>query len=386
MPWKNESKVAQKRRLVLAMIRAEATVVELCQSAGVSRQTAYKYRKRYDQCGRSGLAERKRGRPLDGGYARLRGRLLALRRRRPSWGARKLLYQLGRLCPKVAVPCARLVQRWLQAAGLARRTRRLRAGAGLGQRMAAARRSNAIWTADFKGWFRTRSGCKVQPLTVRDHYSKFVLCVEPLHRLDEATLRRVFARLFRRYGRPKAILTDRGAPFCGTGPYGLTKLSVWWHRLGLQVLFVDRKRGLHNNAHEQMHLVLKQEVKVMSSLAEQRRELERWRHDYNTARLHEAIGRPPAELYRARPAPLPRPRTPRYPAHWPVRLVKAKGELVFRGQRYGIGRAFAGMRLGLQPLAADCFNVFLDSLSLGRIQLRPRNAQSGKGREQSPLP
>jgi putative transposase len=384
MPWKEDTKLGQRHRLVLAMIRAEAPVAELCREAGVSRQTAYKYRKRYDQHGRAGLADQKRGRLSDSGYAKVRSRLLALRRQRPSWGARKLLHQLHRVQPRWALPCERLVQRWLHAAGLAHRRRRQRAGGGVGTQMPPAPHSNALWTGDFKGWFRTRSGRKVHPLTVRDHYSKCLLCVEPMRRLNEASLRRIFARLFRRHGRPKAILTDRGAPFCGTGPHGLTKLSLWWHRLGIQVLFVDRKRGLHNNAHEQMHRVLKAEVKVMDSLRQQQRELERWRRDYNTVRLHEVIGRSPAELYQSQPGPLPRLHTPRYPAHWPVHAVKGKGEIVFRRHRYGIGRTFAGLRVGLQPIGPATFHVYFDSLSLGLIKLQNTSSSSGKGGSKAP--
>lgn len=372
MPWRIDSVYMQRVRLVRAMLRGRHSVSALCRAAGVSRQTAYKYLRRFTRFGRAGLREQPRGNHRGCRYRALRRELLALRRRRPSWGARKLLYWLRRRRGRRTLPCERSVQSWLQQAGVARRDRPKRAGAGLVPQPIRPTASNALWTVDLKGWFRTLDGHKVEPLTVRDGHTKFLLCVEPVSAPSEAVVRRIFQRLFCRYGCPQVILTDRGAPFCGTGPHGLTRLSVWWQRLGIQVQFVNRRLRVDNNAHEQMHQVLQREVadRPARTWREQRCELERWRCDYNTRRPHEALGmRPPACVYRPRPAPLPRLHRARYPIGWTVRIVKAKGDISLDAHRHGIGRAFAGLPIGLQPLHADRWAVYFGRLKLGELHL-----------------
>jgi transposase InsO family protein len=301
--------------------------------------------------------------------------LLRLRRTHPSWGARKLRWLLRqRFGPGVRLPGERTLQRWIAQAGLQRcaAAARRRAQPSTKVRATAARRSNAVWTIDLKGWFRAEDDSKVEPLTVRDLWSRFVLHTLPLGPRDERSVRLICVRLFRRHGRPHVIRCDRGAPFFGDGPHGFTRLSLWWWRLGIRVEFV-RRGAIHNNEHEQMHGVLKQEIVVARTRREQAYYLEGWRRRYNHSRPHDALNqRTPASLYRSSPQPLPRLRPPRYPQGWLVRRVPRNGEVTLPGWRGTIGRAFGGLCVGFAPVGAHRYRVYFDQLFLGQLDLQGR--------------
>jgi hypothetical protein len=230
-----------------------------------------------------------------------------------------------------------------------------------------ARIPNDVWTLDFKGWFRTGNGCRVDPLTVRDLRSRFLLDIRLLPNQSDTAARRALLRLFRRYGLPKA----NGPPFGGCGPRGLSRLSVWWRRLSIRVEFGRPAHPEDNAAHEQMHQVYQTEVAedpALQPLAQQRRS-DRWRRDYNHLRPHEALKlRTPAQFYRISRRPLPK-RLPAwtYPAAWRRRRVSPDGRLYWQGRQRFIGRAFGGEILGLRPVAHDRWKVYLGSDLLGLL-------------------
>ena len=378
MPWKNQSADQQRERLALEILRGRVGIATLSGRFGVSRQTAYKWLRRYKRWGKSGLVLRQVGRPRGSSAAKVEWlqRVLAVRRRRPSWGAGKLRWLLSTLYPKEAVPATRTLHRWLVAAGRVRpRRRRLRAGHGLSHLVRAVA-SNDVWTVDFKGDFRTADGRRILPLTVRDLASRYVLAVQPVRQASAARLRRIFARLFRRHGLPRAIRIDRGTPFCGSGPYGLTALSLWWTRLGIEVQVVDRRNGLDNNAHEQMHRVLKAEATspVSRTYSAQVRRLQRWRHNYNHRRPNDALaGKVPAAIYEPSRRQLPRLLIPQYQANWITRRVRPHGWVKLAGSHRHIGRAFTGLVVGFVPKGSS-YLVYFGSLPLGTLDIRTPRA------------
>src|SRR4051812_39388887 len=198
MPWKTDSRVQQRFELVQAMIKNEKAVAELCREVGVSRQTAYKFLWRFEETGRLGLQDRARANLTSESWQQWRGRVFALRRCWPTWGGAKLLYRLRRRWPGKQYPGLRTVERWLQGAGLSRRKTPARCGRQMLVRCKVPRSCNHVWTADLKGWFRTANGRRVEPLTVRDEYSKFLLTVTPAT-TRECDIRRIFTVLFRQY-------------------------------------------------------------------------------------------------------------------------------------------------------------------------------------------
>ena len=373
MPWINQTTTEQKLSLVLAILSRREPVAVLCRRFKVSRQSAYKYLRRFKQHGRNGLLECSRrpgGSATESPWLR---RLLSLRKRRPTWGARKLRWWMKQRWPRRRLPSERTLQRWLQRAGLTRQHTRKRTGPGphCGA-PCCARRSNDVWTVDFKGWYRSVDGHKIEPLTVRDLHSRYLLAVTAVPNAGEAPVRRVFKRLFQHYGYPRAIRADRGVPFCSVGPLNLTRLSLWWHRLGIKVEFVDRSRRIDNNAHEQMHRVLQAEVVKIpgDGFLSQLRQLNTWRHYYNHQRPHQSLGdRTPASCYHPKKSAPPPLILPSYPPNYTVRRVGNRGLIRLGRETYFISKVFCGLPLGLLPSGTSTYTIFFDGLRLGALHL-----------------
>jgi len=214
-------------------------------------------------------------------------------------------------------------------------------------RLRMARRPHEVWTVDFKGRYRVGDGTRVEPLTVRDRCSRYGLEIALLRTQSLARTRRVFARLFREQGVPERIRCDNGTPFGGGGPTGLTRLSAWWVKLGIEVEFITPGRPCENGAHEQFHRVYKAEVAVRpeKTLGAQQRRSRHWLRHYNHQRPHEALGmKKPAEVFqknRRRQGPRVGPR--RYPKGWERCWVKGNGEIRWRGVRRYVGEALCAI-------------------------------------------
>lgn len=350
MAWKNL--LEWKRALVGAMRRRRESVAKICRRFGVSRALAYRLRVRCDEQGWTGLRPQKRGpKGWQGPGAQAYRRVLrSLRRSHPTWGARKLRQLLRRRLRARRLPPVRTLERWLQRFGLVRlRVRRRWSQPEFKAKYRCARRSNDRWTMDWKGWVITGDGRKFEPLTIRDDATSFILYAQPTPTRSQEDVTAVCRRLFRRYGVPKSIRVDLGGPFCGTGVYSHTSLNLWWRHLGIDVEFVQRKAGVHNNAHEQMHGVMAAELMqgALPSYALLLARLHRWRRTYNQIRPHDALqGRTPAERYRPCPGPLPQLRLPAYPSDMIVRRVAPSGMIFVAGFGCYIGRAFAHLPVG----------------------------------------
>ena len=229
---------------------------------------------------------------------------------------------------------------------------------------------NVVWTIDYKGWFLLANGRRCEPLTVRDLATRFVFDVRITATNTDRHVRSALRPIFARFGLPQIIRVDNGSPFGGLGPLGLSTLSVWWRRLGIRVEFIRPAKPQDNGGHEQMHRILKADTAhppAANRRAQQRR-FDRWRQQYNTLRPHEALGgRCPAMLYRPSARSSHLPSAEQYPVRWLTRKVLHKGAIKFLGRTRSIGRAFAGQRIGLQPLDSLRHEVYLGSLHLGTL-------------------
>jgi len=226
-----------------------------------------------------------------------------------------------------------------------------------------------VWTADFKGWFRTGDGERVEPLTVRDSFSRYVLTVRLLKDQSWARTRQVFLRLFRENGYPAVVRTDNGGPFGSKGAVGLTRLSAWWTAVGIRVEFIAPGHPEQNGAHEQMHRVLKAETTQPPSahLRAQQRRTERWVRIYNRIRPHEALEqRTPAEVYCPKPV-ASRKAALSYPRQWATRRVRTTGEIKWQGRKRFVGEAFVGYPVGLKPKGAGKWAIHFGSLLIGEL-------------------
>jgi transposase InsO family protein len=273
--------------------------------------------------------------------------------------------------PRQQAPAARTIGKWLKRMKLNRRgRRRSRRGPQLSRKvLTLATRSNRVWTVDFKGWFRTQDGQRVEPLTVRDLFSRYLLTVRLLKNQSWRAVRRVFLRLFGQQGYPDVIRMDNGSPFGSTGPAGLSRLSAWWTALGIRVEFIAPGHPEQNGAHEQMHRVFKAETTRPSSshLRAQQRRADRWVKTYNQIRPHQGLGqRTPKQVYRPKRLQ-PRSVLLSYSSRWVVRRVRSNGQIKWRGRKRFVGEAFIGHPVGLKNMGGGKWMIYFADLLIGEL-------------------
>jgi transposase InsO family protein len=372
MPWKKTEPMEQRMEFA---IKAMGTLNfrALCQEYGISAKTGYKWKERFVREGLAGMEEESR-RPKASPEQLAEEEVCEIVRLKLAhlpWGPRKIRELYFRRHKEAASEST--FKRVLERAGLTQKRRRRRAKeAG---RLWAGRQGSApneVWTVDFKGWWRS-GGRRCEPLTVRDEHSRYVLELRALEDARAETVRRSFERLFKREGLPQAIRSDNGSPFASThGLWGLSRLSVWWVALGIDL---ERGRPAHpqdNGAHERMHLDISREIEAMGESDQEALDL--WRQSFNYERPHESLGmRCPAELYRASERKYEgTPDDLEYPQMC-ARRVNATGRIKLEGQVLFLSTALAGWSVGLKPLTADRLEVWFGRLLLGEIDLSTSN-------------
>lgn len=355
MPWQGVSPVDLRLRFITEYLTEHFTMTELAAAYGISRKTAYYWVRHYEQDGPGRLAGASR-RPHTHPTAtppEVVAQLVAARQRHPTWGASKLRAWLGRRAPGVAWPCRDTIHRILQRAGLVRRRRRPARVAPL-HHLTVPTAANQVWTLDFKGPFATGDGVRCYPLTLRDGFSRFVLRCRGLDSVRTADTQPQLARAFAEYGLPARIRSDNGSPFATPGLAGLSRLAVWWLRLGI---LPERTRPAHpgdNGAHEQFHAVLKRETATPPAATRQaqQRRFDRFVTEYNHERPHAALHHaPPATCYTPSPRPLPRRLPPlEYPLAWPVRRVWGNGSLKWHGRPLFLTGVLVGQDVAFEPI------------------------------------
>jgi transposase InsO family protein len=293
MPWKASSVMEERLRFVARLLDGEP-MTQMCREFGISRKTGYKIFERYREHGLEALNDRCR-RPLR--YAnqlphQVESLIVSLKRDKPHWGARKIRELLvRRLAGDVRVPANSTIHAVLDRHGLVRRIGKRRARAS-GTLLSEGAAPNDLWCADFKGEFRLGNKAYCYPLTVSDHASRYVLLCEALESTREDLAVTAFERLFRERGLPAGIRSDNGVPFASPNAlFNLSKLSVWWLRLGIEIERIKPGHPQQNGRHERMHLTLKREATrppAMNSLQQQAK-FDAFVQEFNTERPHQAI-------------------------------------------------------------------------------------------------
>jgi transposase InsO family protein len=366
----------QRERFIHDHRVALYTMVELCARYGISRKTGYKWLGRFDEAGRQGLQERSRAphhcpHRISPEVAAL---ICAARRQHPSWGPAKLLDWLEPRHPGVAWPAISTAGDLLARRGLVKKRRRRRQYQHPGVVPPTTTQPNDLWTADFKGHFRTRDGLYCYPLTIADQHTRYLLACHGLFSTKGHGVRPVFERLFREYGLPRAIRTDNGVPFATTGIHGLSQLNVWWLRLGIQHQRILPAHPQQNGAHERMHKTLKGEAirPPRANLALQQRAFNAFRRLYNDERPHQALrGRPPASLFRPSPRVYPDVLPPiEYPGHYIVKRVTNAGTVRFKKRLVFIANALKQHPIGLEEVDDGIWSIYFCRVLLGRIDER----------------
>jgi putative transposase len=378
MPWRERSSMDERVQFISDYLRQLWTMTEMCHRYGISRKTAYKWIARYESDGPRGL-EARSSRPGCSPQAtapREVTAIVALRKRHPSWGGKKILTVLRERHPTWALPAISTANDILQRHHLVPPRRRRRPLAHPGYHPTPVTAPNLVWTADFKGHFRTRDGCLCYPLTVCDAFSRFVLGCQGLRAPTTYATVTVFRQLFRQYGLPAAIRTDNGEPFAAPSLARLSRLSVWWIRLGITPVLIAPASPYQNGAHERMHRTLKAETArpAAADLRGQQRRFHAFRRCYNQVRPHEALGQqPPNRLYAASPRPLPKVLPPlTYPRHYEVRRISAPGVMSWHTRNITVSTVLIGEDIGLEPLDDGEWDLHFGPVRLGRFDERCR--------------
>jgi putative transposase len=372
MPWDERKPMDERVRFVGALESCHYTMTELCEAFGISRKTGYKWSQRFVEAGLEGLRERSRAPWGCPGKtdSRCEEALVTARRERPFWGPRKLLVRLVREHPSWPWPAASTAGAILKRHGLVESRPRRRRLAALSKPLVEAVRANALWAADFKGEFRTGDRQLCYPLTVTDRFSRYLLGCRGRTSTSLQGARPVFEKLFAEYGLPEAILTDGGTPFASArSPRRLSRLSVWWVKLGIRPVVIQPGKPQQNGSHERMHRTLKQATArpASATLWRQQMAFDHFRREYNELRPHEGIAmKTPSQLYGPSPRSLPkRLEDPSYPGHFEVRRVRPSGEVKWRGDLIFLSEVLAGETLGLEETGDGVWSLYFGPLLLG---------------------
>ncbi|HEY1385613.1 MAG TPA: IS481 family transposase [Dongiaceae bacterium] len=370
----------ERLRFVARLLEGDE-MSHLCREFGISRKTGYKIFERYQEHGLEALTDRSR-RPVR--YAnqlagQIESLIVSLKRDKPHWGARKLRELLvRRLAGNVRVPAISTIHAVLDRHGLVTRMNKRRNRAS-GTPLSAGTSPNDLWCADYKGEFQLGNKAYCYPLTVTDHASRYLLLCEALDSTREELAFTAFERLFKERGLPGAIRSDNGVPFASANAlFNLSKLSVWWLRLGIEIERIKPGKPQQNGRHERMHLTLKKETTRppgLNSLQQQAR-FDDFVEEFNTERPHQAIEmKCPAEIY------TPSPRTyqglPKlaYPFHDREVLVTACGRLCLHRKKINISTVLAGQKLGIKEVDEGIWLVSFMHYDLGYIDLEQRTLQ-----------
>lgn len=358
MPWKETCAMNERKDFVLAVLRQEASLSELCRHWGVSRKTGYKWLERYEEEGRTGLLDRSHA-PLTCPHRLddvVSAAVLDLRARHPSWGPKKLRAWLETHRPSQDWPATSTIGALLHARGLVV-PRRRRPQVPPGQPFGTLAAANDTWTVDFKGWFRTADGDRCDPLTLQDAHSRYLLRCQAVKRPDGRCVWPIFDAAFREFGLPLRMRSDNGPPFATTAVGGLSTLAVRLIKSGVVPERIEPGKPQQNGRHERFHLTLKRETAspAAPSLRAQQRRFDSFRKLYNDERPHEALGQtPPSQHYTPSPRRYSgRLREPEYAEGFEVRRVRHNGEIKWRGEMLYVGQVLCGEPVGCLLLDDD---------------------------------
>jgi putative transposase len=355
----------ERLRFVARLLEGEK-MAPLCREFGISRVTGYKIYERYKTCGLEGLNDRSR-RPYRHANQlayQVERAILGIKKEYPSWGAPKVREKLLREFPMIRPPAVSTVHAVLDRNRLVKRRKRRRQRAK-GTELRAAHAPNGLWCADFKGEFMLGNKQYCYPLTITDYCSRYLLACEGLSSTRSQFAFSVFQRAFKDFGLPGAIRTDNGVPFASPNAlFGLSKLAVWWLRLGIQIQRIKPGCPQQNGRHERMHLTLKEEATKLASFnfLQQQERFDRFAAVYNLERPHQALGGAyPGELYTPSARAYTPPLEPEYPFHDRSVRVTRCGRICLGGRKINLSGAFAGEIVGIREVDDQVWLVsFLD--------------------------
>lgn len=386
MPWDQTSTMDQKRLFIADYLTRSFTVVDLCGRYGISRPTAYKWIQRFLNQGYDGLDElpRRPSRCPHRTPDSIVEAILDLRKKHPSWGAKKLLKILHTRRPDAPWPARSTASEILKRHGLVEKKRRRTYPGHPGQPLTPMDHPNEVWCADYKGEFKTGDGIYCYPLTITDGCARYLLKCKGLFSTKQRLARPVFLQAFHDYGLPRIIRTDNGTPFASTAIGRLSALSLWWIRLGIFPELIEPGKPQQNGRHERMHKTLKQETTrpPAATLRGQQIRFNHFREEFNNLRPHEALDQEtPASCYKTSPRAYPK-RVPQveYPNHFEKRLVSRNGGIRWRCEWVNVSHVLGGEYVGLEEVDDARWDVYFGHLRLGQLDERTFTIKDALGR------
>ena len=371
MPWRDIRPMDSKIQFVSLASENLMTMSDLCDIFNISRKTGYKWLSRYLEEGSEGLQNRSKA-PKSIPHKtskEIEEFIISWRKKHPSWGARKITQQAGQIAPVLELPSETTVNNIIKSHGLTRKRRKRRKPGHPGRPSATAQSPNDIWTTDFKGEFKTKDGSYCYPLTLLDEYSRFLLDCQGLYSTSYSGAFKVFKRAFKEYGLPNSIKSDNGSPFATIGIARLSKLSVWWIRLGIDPILIQPSSPYQNGVHERMHKTLKDESTIppAGDLKAQQRKFNSWRQEYNFIRPHESLqGKYPCQVYRPSLKKFPS-RIPSvdYPNHFEVRLVSHNRCFKWKQEHVFVSASLVRQYIGLEEVKDGIWAIYFSWKRLG---------------------
>lgn len=376
MPWKETCTMEERIKFVVEVERADDSIAKLCKVYGISRKTGYKWLNRWQTEGFAGLEERSREPHNHPNQIpeEIENSIVALRHRHPFWGPKKLLARLQRLEPEKHWPVQSTVGEVLRRHGLSCKRKNSRRTPPYTQPFEHIREPNDVWSADFKGWFKTGNGKRVDPLTILDGSSRYLLRCQAMIKPTMSKVRSIFEEVFREYGLPGAIRTDNGMPFASRALGGLSRLSVWWTLLGIIPERIAPGHPEQNGRHERMHRSLKQAVAKppAPNPIKQQAVMDNFVQEYNHIRPHEALDqKTPSQCYHPSRRAFPeRILEPEYSREHTVRRVRTTGEIKWKNKKIFLSEVLVGLPVGLVENDNDLWRVDFGPLSIGMLNER----------------
>ena len=377
MPWLETDPVNERKRFIMEWLSTELPIAELCRHHNISRKTGYKWIERYRTEGPDGLLDRSHRTDAcpHTTPAYVLDEACRIRTGRRQWiGARKVRNQLLTEHPDWPVPSRRTLHAHFVRRGLVRKRRRRRKPLHPGRPTTPFDAPNSIWSIDFKGQFKTRNGRYCYPLTAQDGFSRYLLACQGLNGPTFVDTKRVLARTFRRFGLPERIRSDNGTPFASNALGRLSRLSVWFIKLGILPELIEPASPQQNARHERMHKDLKADATIppAGDLSAQQRRFNDFRSYFNDVRSHEGLDdQTPGSVYEPSPRPFPSKLTPpEYPAHFELRKVSINGGIRWVNLWVNVSHVLGGEYVGLEPVADGVWAVHYGPVLLGWFHVR----------------
>jgi len=374
MPWKEVTVVEERLRFVLKAFKSKENFTELCRRFGISTKTGYKWLKRFEEGGKDGLkdqptiAKENRNKIDD----RTLRRIVRLKERYKSWGAKKICVLYKKKYPGEYVPNKSTFENIFKREGFTKKRRIKAQCADIKPLRIKPDKPNVVWTVDFKGWWWTSKKERCEPLTVRDECSKFILAIEVPEKGNISCVKAVFEALFRKYGLPEYIRSDNGPPFGNVlNMWGFTKLTVWWISLGIKIDRSAPGHPEHNGSHERMHRDIKKDLqnKIIGDLKQHQKMFDKWKKEFNEVRPHEALGmKTPKECYVKSERKYWGPEVEvDYHGKMKSRMVNDRGFYNWKTKRIFVGNPFSGYYVGVKECEGKWIEVWFNYLKLGEI-------------------